>query len=281
MKRDASVLILNITILLAAVTGTCLVKPVNAKTITVPDDYPTIQSAIDAANNGDTVFVKSGYYPETLFINKSISLIGEDRNSTIIDAQKTQKQVILVQRDNVVVTNFTLGNNDYHPVTNSGWSQQNGEGDGINILSNAVKIVNNTIIGCPINDINVHFSQYNLITENIIMKSIHGVLVSCVESTITNNIFVNVSYGIEFASYEVRIGVDGGEQSWILSESNIIQGNKNITLSTIPSPFPTPTPTLEPTSEPESLPASLVISSVIAVAVVGLGLIVFFKKRKH
>ena len=27
------------------------------KTIIVPDDYPTIQEAIDSANNGDTVFV--------------------------------------------------------------------------------------------------------------------------------------------------------------------------------------------------------------------------------
>jgi len=35
-----------------------------AATITVPDDYPTIQAAIDAASEGDTVFVLAGVYRE-------------------------------------------------------------------------------------------------------------------------------------------------------------------------------------------------------------------------
>ena len=33
-----------------------------SKTIVVPDDYATIQEAVDAASEGDTVFVKSGTY---------------------------------------------------------------------------------------------------------------------------------------------------------------------------------------------------------------------------
>mgnify|MGYP003887738503 CR=1 FL=1 len=46
--------------------------------IVVPDDYPSIQSAINAADSGDEIYVKSGIYYENLIINKSISLIGED-----------------------------------------------------------------------------------------------------------------------------------------------------------------------------------------------------------
>lgn len=52
------------------------------KTITVPDDYPTIQSAIDHANAGDTVFVKAGEYIVSGFgltIDRSISLMGENK----------------------------------------------------------------------------------------------------------------------------------------------------------------------------------------------------------
>jgi nitrous oxidase accessory protein NosD len=56
------------------------------KTITVPDDYPTITDAISNAKEGDTIFVKKGNYEgpinQTLVIDKAISLVGEDANST-------------------------------------------------------------------------------------------------------------------------------------------------------------------------------------------------------
>ena len=122
------------------------------KTIIVPNDYPTIQAAIDHANAGDVVFVRHGLYNETLTINKSISLIGEDRNSTIIDAREALTQVIAVKGDNITVANFTLGNTSIHRIRNSGDVLQTGEGDGIVVyyLSHNVNIINNTVIGCPI-----------------------------------------------------------------------------------------------------------------------------------
>ena len=64
-------------------------------TVTVPDDYPTIQEAIDNANNGDTVFVKSGIYYEEVEVDKSINLIGEDRNTTIIMGSGDRKSTRL------------------------------------------------------------------------------------------------------------------------------------------------------------------------------------------
>jgi YVTN family beta-propeller protein len=47
------------------------------------------------------------------------------------------------------------------------------------------------------------------------------------------------------------------------------------------SPTPTSTPTPEPTPNPEPFPTTLVIASVIVVAVIAMGLLVYFKKRKH
>ena len=60
----------------------------NSKTLTVPDDYPTITEAIGNASTGDTVFVKKGTYEgiinQTLLINKTISLLGENASNTKI-----------------------------------------------------------------------------------------------------------------------------------------------------------------------------------------------------
>jgi parallel beta-helix repeat protein len=77
--------------------------------IVVPDDYPTIQEAINNAADGDTVFVRAGTYYEHVVINKTVSLLGEDVSATIIDGNNTG-HVLNVVSDNVNVTGFTVQN---------------------------------------------------------------------------------------------------------------------------------------------------------------------------
>jgi nitrous oxidase accessory protein NosD len=55
------------------------------QTLTVPDDYPTIQSAISAADPWDTVYIKNGIYVENIIVGKPVALQGEDQERTIID----------------------------------------------------------------------------------------------------------------------------------------------------------------------------------------------------
>jgi hypothetical protein len=55
-----------------------------AERISVPRQYNSIQAAIDASKTGDTIFVSNGVYNEQVIINKSISLIGESRDSVLI-----------------------------------------------------------------------------------------------------------------------------------------------------------------------------------------------------
>ena len=77
--------------------------------IVVPDDFPTIQEAIDDADEGGTIFVRSGNYFENLVINKSIYLTGENPNTTIIDGNYAQvNNVVEVKSDNVKITGFTI-----------------------------------------------------------------------------------------------------------------------------------------------------------------------------
>jgi len=54
--------------------------------IVVPTDFPKIQDAIDAANEGDVIKVLPGTYTEQIIISKSLTIIGSGAKSTIIQA---------------------------------------------------------------------------------------------------------------------------------------------------------------------------------------------------
>lgn len=58
-------------------------------TIFVPDNFTTIQKAIDSAAPGDTIHVRNRTYYENIYINKTITLLGEDPKTTIINGSKT------------------------------------------------------------------------------------------------------------------------------------------------------------------------------------------------
>jgi len=82
----ASALALILVFLTASTIITFLPTKAENKTIVVPDDYPTITSAIGNATNGDTILVRSGTYNEqSLKSNHSISLIGEGLDKTIVN----------------------------------------------------------------------------------------------------------------------------------------------------------------------------------------------------
>jgi len=79
-----------------------------------PNNYTKIQDAIDNASNGDTVFVYNGTYNEGLNVNKSIDLIGEDKNTTIIKGSNWGL-VVFISADYVIFSNFTIQNqNPYY-----------------------------------------------------------------------------------------------------------------------------------------------------------------------
>jgi parallel beta-helix repeat protein len=75
-----------------------------------PGNYSTIQAAINAADAGDTVFVynDSSPYYETLVVDKSIYLIGEEKNTTIIDGHKNDEHIIALAVGNSTVSGFTI-----------------------------------------------------------------------------------------------------------------------------------------------------------------------------
>ncbi len=74
-----------------------------------PDNYTTIQSAIDDAVDGDTIYVYSGtYYEYNRIIDKSINLIGENKYNTIINGNAADHDVIIIISDDVLIRGFTI-----------------------------------------------------------------------------------------------------------------------------------------------------------------------------
>lgn len=72
-------------IVLSTLAVFCFPAKSSPATIWVPDQYPTIQAAVTASNNGDTVRVRAGTYDEDVIINgKSISLVGDGASNTTI-----------------------------------------------------------------------------------------------------------------------------------------------------------------------------------------------------
>lgn len=136
--------------------------------IWVPDNYTTIQEAINAASPGDIIKVHDGPYYENIFINKTISLIGEKTETTIIDGSKSNvtfgPTVYVYGEDakGVRICNFTIqGSNAW----------------GIYILLNATVNVENNIITNNSGGIVADVSNNNTFINNtIIDNKFEGIL---------------------------------------------------------------------------------------------------------
>lgn len=75
----------------------------------VPGDYPTIQTAVDAAQPGDLVLVEPGVYREQVNITTpQIVLRGTDRNEVIVDGQFEREMGVMATADGVAVENMTV-----------------------------------------------------------------------------------------------------------------------------------------------------------------------------
>ncbi len=113
-RRVAIILVLVLCFAIVSIPQIGVIKA-EPKTIVVPDDYLTIQEAIDYASEGDTVFVKNGIYDGDLYIERPISLVGEDRNATFIIGKIRAfggPPTVKITSDNVTITNFTIKDTD-------------------------------------------------------------------------------------------------------------------------------------------------------------------------
>jgi len=167
MRGGKKVLIIGLVILLS-LSSISFISTASGEYIYVDDDntegpwdgswqypYQYIQDGIDASNDSDTVRVSSGFYYESIVIaNKSISLLGSYKYSTIIDGNNSDR-TLLIMGGNPTISGFTI-RNGYR---------------GVFLLNTQ----NTTIRSCIIKDNNatgIYFVQSD--NNNIIGNSISG-----------------------------------------------------------------------------------------------------------
>ena len=76
--------------------------------IRVPEDYSTIQEAIDAATKGATILIAPGIYTESIVIDRPLTLIGGTGSSTIFDGGGGGTPITITDTSDVIVTNFVI-----------------------------------------------------------------------------------------------------------------------------------------------------------------------------
>jgi parallel beta-helix repeat protein len=190
-----------------------------------PGNYSKIQDAINASTDGDTVFVynDSSPYYENIIVNKSINLIGEEKNSTIIDGTFSGKNVVCIYADWIKLSNFTIRYSGYqnkpygieiagsfieitHNIISQNWN-------GI-ILHNCINTTfkENIISNNSNNAIYLIYSEMNLLSNNVIIYNswgIYGTNESSNNTFINNTISNNYGIGIALAEYsDTNIIVD-------------------------------------------------------------------------
>jgi len=152
-----------------------------------PGNFSKIQYAIDNASSGDTVFVYSGSYFENVKVNKSISLIGEDKKYTIIEGRK-RSDVIKIVSSNVIIKEFTLNNSGQ--FTGNAGIQLDDEIDNIEIIDN---ILINNQIGIALGEEYFYDTITHVTIENNFLKNERfGIAIYIgYETKIANNTFID------------------------------------------------------------------------------------------
>ena len=221
--RVTSVVLLSL--LLASLMIISLdIRVAKASTVIVPSNYPTIQEAINHANEGDTILVRAGTYNENIVVNKTLHLRADYREA-IIHGDNVSSTVI-VEADNVTLVGFKITNEigtlvgihlkSCSNVKIVGNLIDMGLGEGILVEGGAENsIVNNWIEPCTYHGIELVGTSGNFIMGN--WMDAHGNAIRMIGSSF-NHIVRNDYLGVHFFPREVLY--------LSRSNSNVIEENQ-------------------------------------------------------
>jgi len=87
--------------------------------LVVPEDYPTIQQAIDAAKAGDTVKINPGTYREAIIFKNGVKLLGAYRDKCLLVLKPSAEAILkAVDCDDGAIENLTFDGSEVPPEKN-------------------------------------------------------------------------------------------------------------------------------------------------------------------
>jgi nitrous oxidase accessory protein len=226
------------------------IQPAHAdqKILIVPDKYSTIAQAVSKASPGDTVFVKSGIYHENVLIDKSLLVVGEDSENTMVigEGGVYDGNVFQLAANNVTLEGFT--------VTSVSYSTASQYANGVNIKGDNCTVRGNNIMNnfwgvlCPIQSftlikennitgnlkegIRFYGGSLNTISDNFIAANIgSGIAIEGYSNVIYGNTITNNTRGIGLgSSYSVvstNVISDHSESGlYFVGSNNIVVANQ-------------------------------------------------------
>ncbi|MEE9150231.1 MAG: right-handed parallel beta-helix repeat-containing protein, partial [Thermoplasmata archaeon] len=129
-----------------------------------PGNYSTIQAGINDADPGDTIYVYAGTYNEGLYIDKTLTLLGEDKYTTIINATGKIYGILIDNADYVNISGFSVIGANFYNIRLY-------PGNHSHIYDNILKNSGSIALG-------VNPGHENLIENNFIVDNPRGVLIS-------------------------------------------------------------------------------------------------------
>ena len=156
----------------------------------VPDDYPTIQAAVNVASAGDTIIVRDGIYNENVKVNKRLTIQSANgANCTIVQAANSIDYVFEVTADYVNISGFTVEG------ALDSWNV------GMYITANYCNISNNNasnnMIGIRLEHSNSNIISNNEICSNVYLGNFVGIdFYYSNNNIISNNTCSNNWFGI-------------------------------------------------------------------------------------
>ena len=161
-------------------------------------NYSEIQDAVDDASPGDTVFVYHGIYNkkeeydyQLVKISKPIKLIGEDKNTTILNGSG-KYSVVRIHSGGVELCGFTVRKDGGETYSGAGvhiWTSEMDKLNNIKVYDNILKDNN---LGLTIYD-----CKNSIFHNNIFLNNYVGVkILNSVNCSVFNNYFIENSNAI-------------------------------------------------------------------------------------
>jgi len=201
--RNARTLIIILLLLWAMSISLYQIKQAKAQTLHVGPtgpptyDYEKIQDAVGNATGGDTIQVAAGIYYEHVRVNKSLTITGENPQTTIVDGSGNGI-VFDLDANNIRITGFTIRNAgiNYSAITIAR-----------DVSSTDFDVISNNIITTSLNGVYITLSDQNTISNNnITTTGEYGIYLSgSHRNTISSNTFIDNPFGgiyMTSASYE-------------------------------------------------------------------------------